>query len=74
MAAIDTTPRAPAATPPIIVLFVSAGSATIGIGVGSDDGYGIIMKRGDEDGEPDPLDGHGVSITNGVEVGVSIAV
>ena len=55
------------------MLFVSAGSVTIGRTVGSDDAYGIIIKRGDEDGEPDPLDGHGVSITNGVEVGVSNA-
>ena len=44
------------------------------IGIGLEDGYGIIIKKGDVEGVADPLVGHGVIITSGVEVGVSNAV
>jgi hypothetical protein len=46
------------------------------IGNGEEDGYGIIIKRGDEEGDAEPFcrSGHGVIITSGVEVGVSNAV
>jgi len=37
-------------------------------------GYGIIIKRGELEGETEPLEGHGVIITRGVLVGVSPAV
>jgi hypothetical protein len=46
------------------------------IGKGEEDGYGIIIKSGDEEGDTDPFccSGHGVIITSGVDVGVSNAV
>jgi len=46
------------------------------IGKGEEDGYRIIIKKGDVEGDADPFrrSGHGVIITSGVDVGVSNAV
>jgi hypothetical protein len=60
-----------------MVAVLSAASAAVPlttIGIGLEDGYGIIIKNGDVEGVADPLVGHGVIITRGVEVGVSNAV
>jgi hypothetical protein len=46
----------------------------IRIGRGDKDAYGIIIKKGDVEADADPLVGHGVISTSGVEVGVSKAV
>jgi len=43
-------------------------------GIVEDEGYGTNIKRGDVEADADPLVGHGVIITSGVEVGVSKAV
>ena len=53
-----------------------AADAVVLICKGDDDGYGIIINKGDEEGEEDPFcrNGHGVIITSGVDVGVSNAV
>jgi len=40
------------------------------MGIELEEGYGIIIKKGDVEGVADPLVGHGVIITRGVEVGV----
>ena len=73
----DATPRAPTATPVTIVGVTSIGfslaAAAVALnGKGEEDGYGIIMKKGDvvAVAVADPFSGHGVIINSGVEVGV----
>jgi hypothetical protein len=58
------------------VTVVAVADPLIVNGKGEEDGYRIIINRGDEEGDADPFcgRGHGVIITSGVEVGVSTAV
>lgn len=69
----DPIPRAPTATPVTTVGVTSNGVAAAAvsfIGIGDEDGYGIIMKKGDVEGVTEAFKGHGVIINSGVEVGV----
>ena len=69
--------KAPTAVAPTAIPVMSVGifkPVVVLTGFGLELGYGIIMKKGEDDAVAEPLVGHGVIRKRGVLVGVMSAV